>query len=297
VSMASGEGAARTVRATDAELTVAVELGGRLSSLRDLRSGHEWLAQPPIPARSSRYGGVFTDGDMAGWDEMVPTIVACTAPVADVPLPDHGEAWAVPWEVHDATPTLLRTSVRGRALDYRLTRTIEATGPAAFELRYELTSAEPVPVPVLWAAHPQFVWSPGTRITLDDHVEEVLDVTAPGSPVVAWDEELATWLDAAQQGASRKVWLLPDAAPTRVALTGPQGGLTLTWSPARIPYLGVWYDAEAFARERVVALEPSTGHYDDLAVAAAQDRTQIAVPGEVLRWSLTVSLQPPASTR
>jgi len=295
--VAAPEDGTLTLRAEHAELRVAAALGGRITSLRDLRSGHEWLAQPAGPPVGSTYGAVFTAGDMAGWDEMVPTIVACDAPGVGVALPDHGEAWAVPWQVHRHDPTQLRMSVRGSVLAYELVRTIEVAGPAAFALRYVLRSRHPGPLPILWAAHPQFVWTPGTRIELEPHVTQVVEVTAPGCPLTDWEQGLAAWLDSAAVGASRKVWLPPDAAPSQVGLAGPQGRLQLAWDPTEVPYLGIWYDAQAHARTRVVALEPSTGYYDDLAAAAARGRVPVLEPGRPQRWSLRVSVQPPVPTR
>jgi len=56
------------------------------------------------PFKPVAYGAVFVDQDMSGWDEMFPTINACTypapSPYAGITLPDHGEVWVLPWE-HD----------------------------------------------------------------------------------------------------------------------------------------------------------------------------------------------------
>ena len=53
--------------------------------------------------RPAAYGATFVEQDMAGWDEMFPTILACAypgpGPHHGAALPDHGEAWSLPWEV------------------------------------------------------------------------------------------------------------------------------------------------------------------------------------------------------
>ncbi|MCC5947372.1 MAG: hypothetical protein JJT89_02860 [Nitriliruptoraceae bacterium] len=282
----------RWVRSGACELGVLPGRGGRIGSLRDLRTDREWLVQPTV-RRELRYGGVFTDADMAGWDEMVPTITACPLPGDPArQLPDHGEVWAVPWDVEEADDHHLRMSVRGTVTGYRFTRTITVQDPSTFVWHYELERTDPRPAPLLWAAHPQLRWEPGSRVVLDPGVDEVVDVTAAGAPRVAWDADAASWLDHATTGTSRKFWLDPAARPERVGLVGPSGSLWLAWSASAVPYLGIWFDAAHFAGERAVALEPSTGYRDDLAFAAANGTAPVLEPGERRSWSLTVSLDP-----
>lgn len=67
---------------------VVPEMGAKLVSLADKRSGLEWLAGPADrPFRPVPYGADFVQQDMSGWDEMFPTIVACAYPA---PGENHG---------------------------------------------------------------------------------------------------------------------------------------------------------------------------------------------------------------
>src|SRR5216684_7896568 len=61
----------------------------------------------------------FVEGGAFGWDEMVPTVDATDS------LPDHGEAWRLPWEVvaQDAASVLMRCA--GRLVPWELMRRIE----------------------------------------------------------------------------------------------------------------------------------------------------------------------------
>src|SRR5258706_2720611 len=85
----------------NAEIALAVvpELGAKIISLKNLRSGREWLWHPP--------GGVklfknlprddFSTSPLVGVDECFPTIDPCSWQGRE--LPDHGEIWSVPWQV------------------------------------------------------------------------------------------------------------------------------------------------------------------------------------------------------
>jgi galactose mutarotase-like enzyme len=281
---------------TDAlSLHVDGRRGGKITSLLDRRSGREWLLRPKAPSgRPAGYGATFVDTELSGWDEMVPTIDACRldGPVEQVLLPDHGEVWSVVWDTVAVDDRYITMRVEGRALPYQLERTIEVVERDRLRFSYRLRNHGDHAFPVLWAAHPQFVWTPGARVELPPQVEQVLDLTGGPDPVVvAWDDTLATRLDRLGDGEGHKVWTLPGQGPAWSRLRDPDGGaLTIQVDPTVAPYLGIWWDSGMHSPVRVVALEPSTGYYDDLAFAAAAERVPWASPGDELRWDLEVEL-------
>lgn len=96
------------------------ELGGKLVSLRDCRSGKEWLLDAgDRELRRPDYGSPFTEWDMSGWDECFPTIDACR--VAGIDLPDHGELWPLPWSCRLETESIV-TAANAVRMPLRLTR-------------------------------------------------------------------------------------------------------------------------------------------------------------------------------
>src|SRR5712671_1584693 len=97
------------------EMEVRPERGGRITSLR--LDGEELLEQG-IGIDDPRAAG-FVAGGAFGWDEMVPTVDATDA------LPDHGEAWRVPWEVVEETPSSALMRCWGRVVPWELGRRIE----------------------------------------------------------------------------------------------------------------------------------------------------------------------------
>ncbi|WP_204013628.1 aldose epimerase family protein [Virgisporangium aurantiacum] len=252
--------------------------GAKIISLRD-PAGREWLT------RSRRTGAVpgmpFGLAEMAGWDECAPTINQCV--VDGRRLPDHGDAWDVPWT---ATGTGLRHA--GASWPYVLRRRIVSTGDGGLRLEYSAETTGGA-VPFLWTAHPQFAAPPGSRVELSPTPERAVEVSAKGWPVIGWSEQL-TSLDALPDGGSRKVYVHPDEpAVTRVVLIRSDGGrLGLTLSP-ECRYLAIWLDNRAWADEPVIAVEPSLGYADSLEVAVALGTAPTLRPGEPLEWWLAVA--------
>lgn len=283
-----------------ASLTLHVDpaRGGKVTSLRDRRSGREWLLTPAQPMGTpAGYGACFVDEELSGWDEMVPTIVAGAVelPHGTIETPDHGEVWSIAWDEVVEDPTSLSMGVDGRALPYRFERVIRIVDHDRLRFDYRLEHRGDEPFPWLWAAHPQFVWRTGGRVEFPAAIEQVLDVMSNDAPQqVTWDRRLATLLDHLDQGRGHKVWTLPGSDPRWVRLRDPDGGsLTMHLDPRQVPYLGIWWDAEAHATARVLALEPSNGFYDDLVAAAARGRAPYLLPGAEARWSLALQLRPP----
>ncbi|HVS06160.1 MAG TPA: hypothetical protein VHK65_08330 [Candidatus Dormibacteraeota bacterium] len=285
----------KRLRTDEIDVLVLPRRGAKIASLRHRPSGREWLEQPVGELRGPpTYGSAFIDAGLFGWDEMLPTIIGATYPDGDyqgTPLPDHGEVWALPWETTSAGEVLV-CSTAGRALPYRVTRTMRVEG-AWLELQYDLSATGPTPLWLLWAAHPQFVvGETGTRIVLPAEVDELVDVTPGKAPEnVHWPGPEVESTRGLPRGGGRKLYALPDAKIGTAGLIDGDGPwLRLAWDPEPVPYLGIWLDNGAYARNPVIALEPSTGYYDDLRLAVSNQRVPHIRPGRSLRWSLEVTL-------
>ncbi|WP_146192464.1 hypothetical protein [Cellulomonas sp. WB94] len=68
--------------------------------------------------------------------------------------------------------------------------------------------------------------------------------------------------------------------------------LRLSWDPALVPYLALWVDAGLHSRERVIALEPSTGSREALSGSRADGRCQWLEPGSPATWTVHVEVSP-----
>ena len=283
------------LRSDDLEVVVLPRRGAKIASLRHRSRRREWLEQPAADLHDPpAYGSAFTDAGMFGWDEMLPTIDASSYPDGEhrgVPLPDHGEVWTLPWETRLAGESLV-CSTSGRALPYRVTRTMRVQD-ARLQLEYELSATGTAPLWLLWAAHPQFaVDTRSTRIVLPADVHQLLNVWPNIEPErVEWPSPDLESTRGLPGGAGRKLYALPDAKIGTAGLIDADGSwLQLAWDSALVPYLGIWLDNGAYAQHPVIALEPATGFYDDLARAVSNQRTTQVHPERPLRWSLEVRL-------
>ena len=209
--------------------------GAKITSIKDRAAGHEWLVTPHTrPFKPLTYGSNFGDHDMTGWDEMYPTIDICPYPVEGpwhgATLPDHGEVWALPWNVSNAEAGHLTLSVEGRALPYRLERTLSLVDTRTLRLDYCVTNTGPEPQAGFWTAHPQFAADDDTRILLPDDVEQVVSVHPgdlgkpgdlhpwPDTKTVSGDIKRLDRIWPAEPASSRKIYAQPDQPLSWAAL-------------------------------------------------------------------------------
>jgi galactose mutarotase-like enzyme len=303
-----GQAALKLENAT-LQVVVVPEMGAKIVSLFDKRNQVEWLPSPggrpfePVP-----YGAVFTDQDMSGWDEMFPTIVTCqyTDPHSGqrISLPDHGEVWAVPWQPVVTEKTALSFSVEGRALPYKLSRTIEFQEESIFRFTYQVINQSEVPLSALWAAHPQFSIGVKARVILPPHITKVCNVLPEEfgwgqiEKNINWPETTRedgktlrlNTVGPPERNRARKFYVPPDTQAAWIAIYREPSGdwISLSWDTDEIPYLGIWMDEGYISSETVIAPEPSTGFYDSLALAIEKGRQMVIEPGQSFSWSLLV---------
>ncbi len=293
-------------------VTVFPEVGGKIASLYDKRTGREWLVTPEQsnPFRWWPYGTEYNPNQCGGWDEMIPTIIACPYPAEGayfgIDLPDHGEAWTLPWEDAGSTGECIALALTGRALPYRLQRTMWLEGNTLV-LAYKLENSSDSALAYLWAAHPQFACEPGATIHLPANVTEVINVLPlewgaefgePGTRN-AWPsfehEGRAVRQDivaGASKHGGRKFYLPPDRGPIACGeLRQPSGDwLRMTWDASFAPYCGVWIDEGYLNQVPDMAFEPTTGYYDSLTTAYANERYSMLAPGMTVAWERRVQL-------
>lgn len=293
---------------------VVPDLGAKLVSLFDKRCQVEWLADPGNrPVKRVPYGAIFTDQDLSGWDEMFPTITACEYPAPGmyygIPLPDHGEVWALPWNLNGLQGDVLNLSVEGIALPYRLSRSLKFSSADALQMDYTLLNFGDEPMAYIWAAHPQFACPEGAEIRLPPHVRTVCNILDAswgwGDPETSFNWPQATRPDgqlfqldrvgSASLGNARKFFVTPDTRAGWAEVVSLSGGawLRMEWNADKVPYLGLWIDEGAISHTSVVAPEPMTGFYDSLAIAWAKKEVTILGPGVTVTWSLSVRLGVP----
>src|ERR1700756_936464 len=139
-----------TVKLTANRWTMEInpERGGRITSLRlddeELLDQGIGVDQPTAPT--------FVEAGAWGWDEMVPNVEPTET------LPDHGEAWRLPWEVlwHNYENNSMECG--GPSGTWILNRHMLIRH--GIELNYSLTNQGSEPIYAYWCAHPLFRYEP-----------------------------------------------------------------------------------------------------------------------------------------
>src|ERR1700730_573966 len=141
------------LRSPSWELEVRPGRGGRITSLR--LDGEELLDQGIGIDEPGALG--FVEGGAWGWDEMVPTVDATDT------LPDHGEAWRIPWHVDGESASSVDMRCVGRVVPWELVRRIGLAGDRVrFAYRYTTRGHEALLA--YWCAHPLFRFEKGMEI-------------------------------------------------------------------------------------------------------------------------------------
>lgn len=297
------------------ELTLIPELGGKISSLRDRRSGREWLwRHPRFPYKRVPYGSSYiAEADTGGWDECFPSVSACSYPSEPwqgIAIQDHGELWSqVPkFEIVERAETLtLRTRWQGVALPYTFTRTVTlAPNSSVIRANYEVVNNANQSINYVWSIHPLLSIDPGMVLALPHsarfHVAGSIpqDLVSPEQtvqyPFAARGLNFPT-LPETSAGCAIKIWSDPlPAGEGWAAIHANDGELQMRWDVALLPQVAAWMNFGAWAADGGtpyynLGLEPCIGAQDSLADAVTQYNLFATVsPRGSKTWWLEIEL-------
>ncbi len=226
------------------------ERGGRITSLK--HRGRELLDQGIGVDNPDEAG--FVAAGAFGWDEMVPTVEATET------LPDHGEAWRLPWTTTIVNRNTSSMECQGRLLPWRLHRHIVLVRNI-IQVHYRLTNRGLYPIPGYWCAHPLFQYEADMEVDV-------------GAKIVSF-----------AQGRSGK-FFLPPGSIDRARLRWKRGSqIQMSWDPLVTPHVGVWICNGDLGGYRQVAIEPATGGGDR---PDSDEEPPWLEPGQSLHWWLEI---------
>ncbi len=267
---------------SEVELAIVPELGAKIISLKNLRTGREWMWHPPsgINLFRNRYGDCFSKSPLVGADECLPTIAPCSWQGRE--LPDHGEVWNAPWGVDLAAweNGLLKTSVRLQISPLTLTRTIELIGNE-IQLHYQLHNHGATDEDFLWAIHPLLRLQPDDQLALPHSTRELLNG--------------ASWVDAITSAIPENNCAKKFAAPISeglAAIVNPttREWLRFEWSPLENDTLGLWLTRGGWHGHHHFAIEPTNGADDNLALAATRKQCGVVAANNSVNWSVRLRM-------
>jgi galactose mutarotase-like enzyme len=295
------------------ELTVHVlpDEGGRIASLKSLRSGMEFLTQS---SRSGPYiqpslHALFQDGPCAGIEECLPTVGPCDSQTQGGPAPDHGDFWQLTWDVTTASDTHLSMTAAGfsRTLFFMKELFLEDN---VLRVRYRVKNIGAVVQSFLYACHPLFAVSAGDRILLPREIRELrLDYSRENrigecGIIVSWPQT--------QSGIRLDMAEGPDAGTAEMFYTARlrEGScgiyrsavrqtLEIAFDTQRLPYLGLWLcyggwpDSGSGPKQYAVALEPTTSACNTLEQAQRRGSAIMLESGELFDWEIRFTINAP----
>src|SRR3954470_21382631 len=156
-----------SLRNESLEIVVMPEIGAKVYSLKNLRSGREWMWRPPEGEVFAQLplGTGFEKSSLVGADECMPTIMECEWRGRS--LPSHGEAWSSTWELdrlalaHGRLVTRLQLPIS----PFWMERSISLNGNKA-HFEYALRNVDFTPQEFMWAFHPLMEIRSGDRLEL-----------------------------------------------------------------------------------------------------------------------------------
>ncbi|KLU62437.1 hypothetical protein CEB3_c11710 [Peptococcaceae bacterium CEB3] len=291
------------------KVTLVPGMGGKIASIIYKPLDSELLWQNSLEKFvESEYDSPFSDGDMSGMDDMFPTIDECfypDGPWKGTRLPDHGEVWALPWASH-IHGTAVTLSVFGVRIPYRLSK-IVSLSEGKLDLRYSLKNLSPFDFKFIWALHPLFKVDEFTRIVLPESVKRVINVGnsplrlgAYGSthswPITKHSSgeiyDMSRILPPGK-GNYDKYYVQGSVPEGRCALYNERSGMEigLTFSPEKVPFLGMWINEGAYHAQYNVAPEPCTGAFDRVDIAAQWGAVSTIPAMDTYEWQIGMDVK------
>lgn len=284
-------------------VVVLPETGGRIYSFVHKPSDTEFLwhnpRRQPYP---TPFGASFDDNLVGGWDDLLPTVDACT--YKGEALPDHGEVWGLAWDwqimtTMDGQPCLF-TAVSGPITPVRLERWVrlDAHQPQ-LRIRYRLTNLAPHSVDLLFGLHPMFAISPAHRLDLPPSrmLVELASAERFGQAGQVYD-----WPHLPIHPEVLDMRKLPSAEARAYAGhyaiqttgnwfaltdTASQVGLAFVYPTEVFKALWLWMSFGGWRNHYHLAVEPWTGYPVNLAQAAAAGRQLTLAAYQPLDFAVT----------
>jgi galactose mutarotase-like enzyme len=295
------------LRNNSLEVEFLPAFGGKIVSLRSVRTGEQFLLPPLKDYRHLPPNAEFSEGDCGGFDDCLPSVASCARGSGQVSVPDHGDLWRVAWRIGSRNERVeLHADASSRPL--RLTRKGHLRGSSLI-LEYSLTNLSNSPTLWLWSAHPLFRVEAGDRIVLPTEIHE-LNMEYSAGNILGTDRQVSWPHAVSNAGVPVNLSVVGDkdgvTAHKLFARMGPHGwaglyraatkqGIVIRFDTSVLPFLGLWicfgaWPAQGAAKQYTVAIEPTTSDTDSLLIAEESGTAPRLAAGQSCSWNLEIEL-------
>ena len=282
----------------------------KLASLIKKDTGREFLFQSAADTLTvPPFGAAFSDYDSSGFDEVFPSIDACSYPFGKhqgVKISDHGEVWTLPWQHtthHDGLG--LTASVQGPALPYHLTREL-TLHDSEICMHYTVENLSEEPFEFIWTPHCLLNCTPQTVLVIPENLTEIMTVehstrtlgpwgtrhSYPTTTSVRGEKIDMSHTQPASDKSCEKFYFTQKNTAGWCGIKHTDNGDTLTYryDADKVPYLAVWKTQGGYRGHYNLALEPCTGEWDDLYIAHKIRRVAVCPPHDTYNWNFTMTV-------
>lgn len=273
------------------EVETAPEVGGKITCIRDLKTGHQFLwSNHNLPLRRLPVGSEYDPCFYGGIDELLPNDIP--EEIDGILFPDHGELWTMELEHRlKESSIILRGKLPLSGLSYCREMELSSDKPEII-LRYRIESPTGRQKKFLWKLHAALEIEPGDEII------------CPAKTAVVADPEWSRWTNhepfswpniegqradlIPPKGTDVDFLYLYDLTEGYMGWRRPKSGLTFAYrfDSAVFPYC--WYFASygGFYQHYTAVLEPCTTMPCSVREASALRQCSVLEPGEVLETTV-----------
>lgn len=272
---------------------VAPGVGGRIISLADRATGHEFLwRNQGLKLERLAPGSEYDPNFFGGIDELLPNDIPET--IDGVACPDHGELWTQPlaWK-SDATTLELAGRMPGSGLHYRKRLTLRADEPL-LDLDYCITNGTTQPRHFLWKLHAALATEPGDVVDCPARTGQVVDQACSRfRTLVPFDWPRIEGCDASvvpPVAGTMDFFYLSGLAEGRMTWRRPGTGLEFSYLFDRrvFPYAWLFSTQGGFLGHTTTILEPCTTMPLSVNEASRLGQCSILLPGESLATRVSI---------
>jgi galactose mutarotase-like enzyme len=275
------------------QVDVAPSVGGRVVSLVDKTSGHEWLwRNRALPLRRLSAGAEYDPNFFGGIDELLPNDPPEV--IDGVSCPDHGELWttALKWKC-DQDRLRLWGKLPLIGLEYEREMVLRTDRPC-LDFRYRISNRTARVRPFVWKLHAALAVAAGDVIECSARDARVVDLAWSRHKTLEpfpWPviEGQAVHVVPPPDGTVDFFYLF-DLAAGELALRRPGRKLQFVYRFDRgvFPYAWLFASYGGFDGHYTVILEPCTAMPMSVNAAAAQKQCSTLGPGETLETEVSI---------
>ncbi len=304
------EGKSIDLRSSQIKVSIIPEHGGKISSIKSLNSGQEFLIQPESESLSNirlKHGMEFKPPFSYGFDECFPTVSESTVLIDNKAIiyPDHGELWTASFEhklIENDRKCLL--TYKGHKNNYIFSKEIKLFSNV-ITIIYRLTNNSDKDFHYLWSAHPLLSVDKGDELLLPEGIKNVEVFYSSKShwnkgdqidwPILFNDSTLNfvqnPWAEIALKVFARNLSI--GKASLYRAKTNET--IQFQFDTYRVGSLGIWlcyggWPENTFNKDYAVAIEPTNCPTDSLSEAIDFNIQKTLKPHESVSWFQNISI-------